>query len=205
MPDRYRSVLLFGSPGVGKGMQGKLLGNVPGFVHLATGEIFRALDKQSPLGKKFVEYSSKGELVPDDVTIQLWLHHVQSMIHNGRYRPPLDVLVLDGMPRTLAQCIALEPHINVLGVVHLTASDVDVLVGRMKRRAEREGRHDDANEAIIRNRFQVYENETAPVLEHFDSSLVRRIDAQGTPAEVLMHVLHAIMPAYTANFENPMR
>ncbi len=55
MPGRYSSVLLFGAPGVGKGTQGKLLGHIPGFFHLATGDIFRSLDEESELGKKFLE------------------------------------------------------------------------------------------------------------------------------------------------------
>src|SRR5262245_46307142 len=74
---RYPCVLLFGAPGVGKGTQGKLLGQVPGFVHMASGDIFRSLDRSSELGRKFQEYSSKGLLVPDEVTVSVWKAHVQ--------------------------------------------------------------------------------------------------------------------------------
>ena len=72
MHDRYQTVLLFGAPGAGKGTQGKILGLVPGFFHLACGDVFRSLDVNSELGKEFLEYSSRGELVPDSLTIEMW-------------------------------------------------------------------------------------------------------------------------------------
>src|SRR5262245_55093023 len=72
MTDRYQTILLFGAPGSGKGTQGKILGQIPGFYHLSCGEVFRTLDTGSDLGKVFMEYSSRGELVPDDVTVKMW-------------------------------------------------------------------------------------------------------------------------------------
>jgi adenylate kinase len=93
MADPYKCVLLFGAPGTGKGTQGKLLGENDGFIHLATGDIFRALDKQSELGKKFLYYSSRGELVPDDLTIRLWQDHVKGLIEAGTYNPKHDILL----------------------------------------------------------------------------------------------------------------
>ena len=83
MADRYRSILLLGPPGVGKGTQGKLLGSIPGFFHLATGEMFRGMDKDSTLGKEVVSYSPRGELVPDEVTVRLWPPPVEGPSENG--------------------------------------------------------------------------------------------------------------------------
>ena len=72
MPDKkYQTILLFGAPGAGKGTQGSILAQVPGFHHISTGDMFRTLDIHSELGKIFFEHSSKGELVPDEVTIAL--------------------------------------------------------------------------------------------------------------------------------------
>ena len=65
MTDRYQTILLFGAPGSGKGTQGKILGQIPGFYHLSCGEVFRTLDTSSELGRTFMEYSSRGELVPE--------------------------------------------------------------------------------------------------------------------------------------------
>jgi adenylate kinase len=205
MADRYNTVLLFGAPGVGKGTQGKLLGAIPGMRHLATGDIFRALDRQSDLGKKFLEYSTRGELVPDDLTIQVWHQHVRGLIRGGKYSPERDLLVLDGIPRSANQARALDPHINVLCIVHLTCRNVDDMVKRMKVRALRENRPDDADEAVIRRRFEVYERETRPVLSHYDNRLVREVNAIGTPAEVLLHVLEAVVPVYNEHCENPLK
>lgn len=184
MADRYKCILLFGAPGTGKGTQGKLLGEMDGYVHLATGDIFRSLDKESELGKKFVYYSSRGELVPDDLTIELWQDYVKGMISRGDYDPAGDILLLDGMPRSVPQAEMLDNLLNPLAIIHLTVPDITEMVKRMKLRAEKEGRHDDADENVIRNRFDVYDRETAPVLGHFDRSLVKDIDALGTIEEV---------------------
>lgn len=70
--NRYTCYLLFGSPGAGKGTQGKVLGTIPGFYRCACGDVFRALDLRTPLGHQFAEFSSKGLLVPDELTMQLW-------------------------------------------------------------------------------------------------------------------------------------
>jgi adenylate kinase len=180
----YNCVLLFGAPGVGKGTQGKRLGELEGYLHLATGDIFRSLDRESEFGKQFVHYSSRGELVPDDLTIQLWQDHVQGLVDGGEYDPQRDTLLLDGMPRSVNQANMLDGLIEPKAVLHLVARDIDEMVQRMKKRAETEGRHDDADENVIRNRFDVYARETAPVLEHYDSALVHEIDAMGTIDEV---------------------
>lgn len=202
--DRYQTILLFGAPGVGKGTQGKLLGKIPGMYHLATGEIFRSLNRESGLGRKFYEYSSRGELVPDDLTIQLWLEHTQGLIASRAYSPSTDLLVLDGMPRTSAQAEALDDYIDVLKIVHLTTPNVDEMVLRMKRRALRENRPDDADESVIRRRFEVYMQETRPVRTHYDPGLIAEVNGVGTPAEVLMNILKVIVPIYNGRFDNPL-
>lgn len=194
MAQRYKTMLLFGAPGVGKGTQGKLLGSMLGFHHLSTGDIFRSLDKNSPAGKKFLEYSSRGELVPDALTVELWQADVAARIKSGRYRPDEQLLVLDGIPRSVAQARAIDPHIQVLAIIHLVAPNMDEMVRRMKKRATEEGRHDDADETVIRNRFAVYEKETRPVLDHYDPKLIRTIDAMGTPQEVLERIRKALTP-----------
>jgi adenylate kinase len=202
--DRYRTILLFGAPGVGKGTQGRLLGAIPGMFHLATGDIFRSMDKHSAVGRRVLDYMSRGELVPDDLTIQLWNEHVDALIRNQRYSPQADLLMLDGIPRSIAQAKALDPHISVLRVIHLACPKIDEMITRMKRRAVKENRPDDANETIIRRRFEVYEQETQPVLSHYGQKLVSEIEATGSPAKVLLRVLEALVPVYDAEFENPL-
>src|SRR4051812_47363348 len=78
-PMRYKTILLFGAPGSGKGTQGKILGAIPGFFHTACGDIFRSLDLQSEMGRIAWEYSSRGELVPDEFTVKLWKQYIKGM------------------------------------------------------------------------------------------------------------------------------
>ena len=108
MPDRYRTILLIGAPGTGKGTQGAILGRIPGFFHCSCGDVFRNIDISSDLGKKFYEYSSRGELVPDDVTVEMWAETINARTVLGDYKPKVDMLVLDGIPRTLHQANLME-------------------------------------------------------------------------------------------------
>lgn len=202
--DKYNTILLFGAPGAGKGTQGSILGRIPGFYHLSCGEVFRSLDIHSELGKVFYEYSSKGELVPDDVTVRMWVENVHAQTILSLYKPYDDLLVLDGIPRNAHQAELMDEHINVLGIVHLVCDDQEAMIKRLRRRALKENRADDAKEDVIRNRWRVYEEETAPVLRHYDSSLIHQVSAVGSPASVLQHVLNVVVPIQDAHYQNPM-
>ena len=203
MSDKLKTVLLFGQPGVGKGTQGKILGSVPGFVHLATGDMFRGLDRESALGQEFLKYSTQGLLVPDELTCLFWQQYVQGLIDTNQYKPDSDLLLLDGIPRSIEQIKILEEHIEVLRVIHLICDDQDALVERMQKRADQQGRPDDADEGVIRRRFKVYHDETRPVLEHFDQSRVSEIHAIGLPGHILQKILNEIMPDAKDAIRNP--
>lgn len=196
---RYRSILLFGPPGVGKGTQGAKLGTLDGLVHLATGDIFRGLDRETPEGQEFVRYSTQGLLVPDELTIRIWSKHVQKMVAAGDYDPERDVLVLDGMPRTPSQAEALRDHIEPLLILCLQVPDVDEMVQRIIKRGREQGRADDGDEAVVRHRFEVYEEKTAPVIHCYDDGLVRRIDGTGTIDEVFDRVRAEVQRATEGN------
>ena len=192
--DRFAAVLLFGVPGAGKGTQGKALGQLPGFFHLSSGDIFRSLDPQSDEGRQVRRYSERGELVPDELTIRIWRNWLDEQIAASRFRPQRDLLLLDGIPRNVRQCEILEEHIQVLRVIHLAAESDEPMIQRIKARALLEGRPDDANEDVIRRRFEVYRRESAPVLNYYPSDLIADVDPLGTPAEVLARVLQCIIP-----------
>jgi adenylate kinase len=194
----YPSILLIGPPGVGKGTQGKILGSVPGFFHLATGDMFRALDKESEIGLEFTRYSTKGLLVPDFLTVRLWQQHVEQLIAKELYDPQQDVLLLDGIPRSEPQAEMLKDYIDPFMVVHLVCDDIDEMVKRMQKRATQQGRPDDADEAVIRKRFEVYSEQTAPVLSYYDNEIISNIDALGTQVEVLQRLLTAVVPVVRA-------
>lgn len=204
MPHRYKTVLLFGAPGAGKGTQGKILSKIPGFYHLACGDVFRSLDTSTDLGKDFLAYSSRGELVPDALTIEMWRQNMHAQTVLSLFKPRQDLLVLDGIPRNVAQAEAVKEYVDVLRVIHLVCPNKDKMVERMKRRAIKENRLDDADESVIRKRFEVYEAETSPVLEYYSENLIRNVEALGSPASVLQHVLEEVVPVQDAHFRNPL-
>ena len=179
-PERFRTILILGAPGSGKGTQGKVLGSIPRFHHLACGDVFRSLDTRTPLGQKFVEYSSRGELVPDDVTVQLWHANVRQRVDSHQFKPEIDFLVL-------------EEHIEVLKVFHLSCPDRTELARRLRKRALKDNRFDDANEAVIQQRFATYEAETKPILDYYAGDRIMPIDASQAPAKVLYDILGGIM------------
>ncbi|MBM3860360.1 MAG: nucleoside monophosphate kinase [Verrucomicrobia bacterium] len=195
MSEKYKAILMMGAPGSGKGTHGKWLGNLLGFVHVASGDLFRALDKNSELGKIFVEYSSKGLLVPDDFTVRLWEDHMKRMVAAKKFNPATETLVLDGIPRNVNQAKMMDPLIDVQKIVVICVEHgLDEIVQRMKLRAEKEGRHDDANEATIRNRFAVYQKETKPLLDHYPVSLQVHVNGlQGGPVPVAHDVICALL------------
>lgn len=190
---KYRTILLFGAPGAGKGTQGKILGTIPNFFHCACGDVFRNLTIESEIGRKFVEFSSKGRLVPDEPTVELWRNAIGAMTQTGRFNPELDTLVLDGIPRNVHQAEMLSDTLDVFAIFYLRSTDMESLVQRMQRRALRENRLDDVSLDVIKQRFKTYEKETKPVINYYGRKLVHRINADQTPAKVLSDILkHAV-------------
>src|SRR6516164_535857 len=189
---RYLTYLLFGAPGSGKGTQGKALGMVPRFFHCACGDVFRSIDTRTKVGQAFIYYSSRGELVPDEISIELWKESISSHVESHRFKPELDALLLDGIPRNLKQAELMGSLIEVDKVFHLSCPDRSTLVERLKKRALKDNRLDDANEAVIHKRLETYEIETKPVLGCYGSALIHKIDATQSPARVLWEILGVI-------------
>ena len=189
---KLRTILLFGAPGSGKGTQGKILGTIPNFYHCACGDVFRNLNADSRLGRIFLEYSSRGALVPDEATVDLWRNNIQANTMLGRFNPECDTVVLDGIPRNAAQAKMLQNTLDVRALLHLTCPDRNKMVERLQRRALRDNRLDDANLDVIRNRLQVYDQETKPVLDFYGPEVVHDINATQTPVEVLCDILRIL-------------
>lgn len=190
---KYNAILLFGAPGSGKGTQGKVLGTIPNFVHCACGDVFRSLTVDSELGRAFLEYSGRGELVPDEYTIRLWRESIENRKQTGQFQPKRDILVLDGLPRSLTQAQMLADTLNVIAIFYLSIADRNKLVARIQRRALRENRLDDANYEVILQRLDTYDRETQPVLAFYGSHLVHSIDATQTPVQVLHDILDIVI------------
>ncbi len=204
MQKRYPTVLLFGAPGAGKGTQGKILGQIPGFYHLSCGEVFRTIDIHSEIGKLVYEYSSRGELVPDDVTVRMWRDNIHAQTVLSLYKPHTDLLVLDGIPRNADQAKLLDDYIEVLKVIYLVCSDKNEMVKRLRRRALKENRADDARESVILKRWEVFEEETKPILGYYSKELTAEVDAIGSPAHILQSILEHVVPVQETHFSNPV-
>jgi adenylate kinase len=150
------------------------------------------LRPNTALGKVFLEYSSRGELVPDEPTIELWRSFIDTSIHIGKFNPESDTMVLDGIPRNVPQAEILRDVLDVVGVYYLHCNNFENLVKRIQRRALKENRLDDANLEVIRHRIKTYEAETAPLLKYYGLGLVHDIEADQSPAKVLGDILHHV-------------
>ena len=190
--------LILGAPGSGKGTQGKILGSIPRFFHCACGDVFRSLDTRTAIGQRFVHYSSRGELVPDELTIELWKAQVDNWSDSHVYKPDIDFLVLDGIPRNVPQAEMMSKFLDIHQVFHLSCPDRGELARRMRKRALKDNRMDDASDRVIQQRIATYEAETKPILDYYSDALVTEIDATQPPVEVLNDIISKIvsLPVY---------
>lgn len=205
------NIVLLGAPGAGKGTQAAKLVEKYGFAHISTGDILRAAVKnQTPLGIKAKTYMDAGDLVPDDLVIDLVKERLQDKDTEKGF-------ILDGFPRTSTQAVALDSELSKLErpltAALLVDVDKEVIIKRLtSRRMCRECgfigtdadatcpkcdgemyQRDDDNEATVRNRLDVYENSTAPLIDYYRGcDLLVEIDGDRDPEEVLASIEEAL-------------
>lgn len=191
-PDKYKAIIFIGAPGCGKGTQGQILAAIPRFYHFSMGDAFRSMDTRTPIGQEFVSYSRKGELVPDELTVRYFKTQVDARADLHMFKPDIDILLLDGIPRSVEQAAILEKYIEVLQLFHLSCPDREELITRIRKRALKEGRMDDASEEVIQKRIRTYEEETKELLERY-SDRRTDINADQAPIKVTHDILGAIL------------
>lgn len=196
----YPAALIFGVPGAGKGTQGEALSKVPGFFHLSSGQIFRNLSAKSEEGQIVRDYSARGELAPDDITIRIFRNWLESQRAAEKFRPREHLLLMDGIPRNVNQCKMLEPYVDVKLLLHFVCHDEEAMIDRIRRRAVLEERPDDASESVTRRRFEVYHQETQPVLDYYSKEVILEVEATHIHAEVLYDCLGGLVPVLKENF-----
>lgn len=186
----YRAILLIGPPGSGKGTQGKILGQVPGYFFVSMGEVLRAVDAEAERGQAIQQAQRKGELIPAPDVLSVWEQHMREQ-SGDVFDPQQEIVVLDGLPRNVEQAERLQPHIHLERILHLQCEDEGQLFERIHQRHA--GRADDESEAVIRHRFDVYRTQTLPLLNWFPSRCLTEIDAGRSPLEVLHQVVRALL------------
>lgn len=181
-----RRILFLGPPGAGKGTQAAMLAKAIGIPHISTGVMLReAIAEGSELGQKVEAVVSSGALVSDDLVLAIVEDRLSKDDAACGY-------LLDGYPRNVAQAEALASVAGDDGIEVAILIDVetDELVGRLLNRAAQEGRADDT-EDVIRHRLDVYESETAPLVEHYADRLVK-VDGAGTVDGVFARIVRAL-------------
>lgn len=177
-----RRILFLGPPGAGKGTQAAMLANALHVPHISTGAMLReAVAEGTDLGKQVESVMAAGDLVSNELVV--------AIVDERLDRPDARCgYLLDGFPRNLAQAQALnDAVINAIGTVVLIAADTDELVTRLLKRADEEGRADD-NEEIIRRRLEVYEKETAPLVDFYGDAVIR-VDGVGSVEDVFSRIV----------------
>ena len=183
------NLVFLGPPGSGKGTQAVRLAEKKGLVHLSTGDVLRAAVKAgTELGKKAEGYMTRGELVPDDLIIGL----IEEKVASGELSKGF---ILDGFPRTVPQAESLnvmfdKNSIKLDKAILLDVSD-DEILGRLKKRAEIEGRADDTVD-VIKNRLEIYRKQTAPIVDLYkDQSILVAVPGEGTIEQIFEAVVKA--------------
>lgn len=183
-------IVLLGAPGSGKGTQAAMLEEHLGVPHISTGVLFRAaVSDGTPLGQKIKSILDAGELVPDDLTLELLEKRITQA-------DVVDGFILDGYPRNLVQAEFLDILLEKLGrpLAEVIQIDVDTeeVIARIAKRAAKQGRSDD-NEEVVRNRQRIYFEQTAPVVDYYaEKGLLTRVLGTGSADNVLQLIISVL-------------
>lgn len=188
---QFRSILLLGPPGVGKGTQGKVLGELPGFSFVSMGDVLRSVERESELGKQIYSFLDHGNLAPAKLVIDALGRHMESI--DSELSDSFERFwILDGVPRNAEQAGLLSGQVDVQKVLHLECDSDTVLVGRLRRRGYTSNRPDDQDEKIMRHRLELYREQTEPLLKTFSKEKVAHIDGSATPIMVLRQIVDSL-------------
>jgi adenylate kinase len=182
-----RGILLFGYPGSGKGTQGRILSALPGFHHVAMGDILRALTPSNPFYEQLQSYLRRGDLVPDDLVMDMFFGYIASL-----NPAPEDFLVVDGVPRNERQVALLNQKVQVIRVFKLSVYDERLVIERLRKRARDQNRPDDASDTIIQHRLAVYRQETESCIDNYPGTILTRIQANQPIFDVHLDIAAAL-------------
>jgi len=176
----YKAILVFGPPGSGKGTWGKMLGEMPNFLHVSSGAMFRAMTDATELERKAISKIDAGYLVPDEMAMDIWRQHMETLVDMEVLDPVNDCVILDGLPRTWVQAEMVDTDLNISLILSLDCADRSVLLERLLKRAKTENRNDDTEETT-QKRFEVYDAQTVETLSHYQAGIIYKIDVALPP------------------------
>ena len=182
-----RAILLFGYPGCGKGTQGQILAGLPGFHHVALGDILRRLPPAHALYAAIQERISKGNLIPDELALELFASHLKSL-----NIPESDYVIVDGLPRNRNQVDLLNRVVDVIKIFKLSVYDEKIVIDRLRRRAAAQNRPDDASDEVIQHRLEVYRRETESCTSAYPGTILTRIQANQPVFDVHLDIISAL-------------
>ncbi|HEX9151945.1 MAG TPA: adenylate kinase [Flavobacterium sp.] len=189
------NIVLFGKPGAGKGTQAEFLKEKYKLTHISTGDVFRFnLKNDTELGKQARVYMDAGDLVPDELTTKMLIDEVNK-------HPDTNGILFDGYPRTISQAEALDAFLASIGsqvaaTIALEADD-EILIQRLLERGKTSGRIDDQDEEKIRNRYQEYNEKTAPLMSYYqEQGKFHTVNGIGSIAEITERVSNVIDNLY---------
>jgi adenylate kinase len=189
---RFRAYLMIGPPASGKGTHGKLIGALPGFAHFSMGQVLRRLRPRSEEEAQRLESISKltarGDLAPDDYTLELFHDYLERMTASGQLDPNEDIMILDGIPRSGAQAKSIMENLDVRAAFIFQCPDADLLE-RIRVRSISEGRADDATLEIVQNRLHTYREELPGILDNIPEEIRQPIDTARPAHHVLRDIL----------------
>ena len=182
-----RGILLFGYPGSGKGTQGKILSALPGFHHVAMGDILRSVTPSHPSHERMQSFLRRGDLVPDDLVMDLFFRYIDDLKPS-----PEDFLVIDGVPRSARQTELLNQRVQVSKIFKLSVYDERIVTERLRGRARAQNRPDDASDEVIQHRLNVYRQETESCIRSYPGTILTRIQANQPIFDVHLDIMHAL-------------
>jgi adenylate kinase len=190
--NKYRTHLLFGMPGSGKGTQGNVLGQLPDLLHISMGDVFRKIPKHGRIGREIEQYTAGGKLVPDELTVRIFKRHLHILEMQEMVLPEQHTLILDGLPRSYSQAEMLDNILDVVQIFHLRIEDTKLATERLRSRALRENRLDDMNEEVIRRRLNTYYEETYKTLSFYPREIIYDVDAGQCMIDVLKDIVNRL-------------
>ena len=193
---KYKAILIFGPPGIGKGTQAKLLGKLNYFFHFSTGDMFRALKndsimRDSEIGKEIISTMDAGKLISDKLTTDLFFKTLDNYEKEKKFNSKEQILILDGIPRNVPQIGLIKDKVEVIKIISLFSSDNEVLAERIEKRAVLEGRKDDTRE-VLKERLKTYEKETKKILEKYPKENIIEVDGFGTIENIQEEILEKL-------------